>query len=360
MNLGIIGRPGSGKTTLFHALGGTVRPKLPQAPTDEKVVASIEVPDPRLEWLRDLEQPKKYTPARIEFVDLPGLPPKDVRGKSELLAAMRDCDGFIVVVRAFESDTYPYEGGAASDPLSEIRNLKDEFLLEDYAVLAKRVEKLRDAQKKPSKNRERDEQERAFLEKILNDVENKGMTVRDAMQQYAESKDAVFLRSFAFLSQKPVVLVVNVTENRADDAAVKEALATFPTSLAINAAIEEEIALLDPADRAGFLKDFGIAEPASGRLIRAAYAALGLRAFFTSGPDEVRAWTIKAGDDAVTAAGRIHSDLARGFIRAEATGFDALRAAGSWREAKAKNLMRLEGKEYKVEDGDILNIRFAV
>lgn len=360
MNLGIIGRPGSGKTTLFHALGGPPRPKAPQSPTDEKVVASIEVPDPRLEWLRDLEQPKKYTPARIEFVDLPGLPPKDVRGKSELLAAMRDCDGFVMVVRAFESESYPYEGGSAADPLAEVRALKDEFLLEDYAVLAKRVEKLREAQKKPSKNRERDEQERAFLEKILADVEGKGMTVREAMEQYAESKDAMFLRSFAFLSQKPVVLIINITEGREKDANVQEALKSFPTSLAVNAAIEEEIASLDPADRAGFLKDFGITEPASGRLIRASYAALGLRAFFTSGPDEVRAWTIKGGDDAVAAAGRIHSDLARGFIRAEVTAFDALKTAGSWREAKAKNLMRLEGKEYKVEDGDILNIRFAV
>lgn len=360
MNLGIIGRPGSGKTTLFHALGGTKRPKVPQAPTDEKVVASIEVPDPRLEWLRDLEQPKKYTPARIEFIDLPGLPPKDVRGKSELLASMRDCDGFVMVIRAFASDSYPYEGDSAPDPLAEVRSLKDEFLLEDYAVLAKRVEKLRDAQKKPSKNRERDEQERVFLEKILADVENKGMTVREAMAQYAESKDAVFLKSFAFLSQKPIVLVVNITEGGEADANVKEALKAYPTSLAINAAIEEEIASLEAADRTAFLKDFGISEPAAGRLIRASYTALGLRAFFTSGPDEVRAWTIKGGDDAVAAAGRIHSDLARGFIRAEATAFDALKAAGSWREAKAKNIMRLEGKEYKVEDGDILNIRFAV
>jgi hypothetical protein len=360
MNLGIIGRPGSGKTTLFHALGGPVRPKAPQQPTDEKVVASIEVPDPRLEWLRDLEQPRKFTPARIEFIDLPGLPPKDVRGKSELLAAMRDCDGFVMVVRNFENDSYPYEGSPAADPIAEVKSLRDEFLFEDYAVLAKRVEKLVEAQKKPSKNRERDEQERAFLTKILADVEGKGQTVREAMENYQESKDAVFLRSFAFLSQKPVVLIINIAEGRGDDDGVRQSAAFYPTSLVLNASIEEEIASLDPADRAGFLKDFGISEPASGRLIRASYAALGLRAFFTSGQDEVRAWTIKAGDDAVTAAGRIHSDLARGFIRAEVTAFADLKAAGSWREAKVKNATRLEGKEYKVEDGEILNIRFAV
>ena len=140
----------------------------------------------------------------------------------------------------------------------------------------------------------------------------------------------------------------------------KTALGLHPTSLAIHANVEEEIAALDPNDRAAFLKDFGIEEPASRRLIRASYAALGLRSFFTSGPDEVRAWTIRAGDDAVAAAGRIHSDLARGFIRAEVTAFDALRSAASWREAKAKNATRLEGKEYAVADGDILNIRFAV
>jgi hypothetical protein len=360
MNLGIIGRPGSGKTTLFHALGGAPRPKVPQAPGDERVVASIEVPDPRLQWLRDLEQPKKFTPARVEFVDLPGLPTKDVRGKAELLAAMRDVDGFVLVARAFESDSYPYEDSPKADPAAEVKSLKEEFLLEDYAVLGKRVEKLADAVKKPTKTRERDEQELAFLQKILADVEGKGLTVREAISQHSGAHDPGFLRSFAFLSQKPVVLVVNCAEGRETSAEAKAALALYSTSLAINAVIEEEIAALDPNDRAAFLKDFGIEEPASGRLIRASYAALGLRSFFTSGPDEVRAWTIRAGDDAVAASARIHSDLARGFIRAEVTPFDALRAAGSWRESKAKNTTRLEGKEYVVADGDILNIRFAV
>ncbi|MBI3818913.1 MAG: redox-regulated ATPase YchF [Planctomycetes bacterium] len=361
MNLGIIGRPGCGKSTLFHALGGPPRPKVPQTPTDEKIVASIEVPDPRLEWLRDLEQPKKYTPARIEFIDLPGLPPKDVRGKAELLASMRDCDAFVMVARAFENDNYPYEGETAANPVADVKSLRDEFLLEDYAVLSKRVEKLRDGLKKPSKNREKEEHERHFLEKILADVEEHGMSVRDAVDKHWHpSVDASLLRSYAFLSQKPIVLVINIAEGRAGDAAVTEASKLNPTSLIINAEIEEEIASLEAADRTAFLKDFGISEPASARLIRASYAALGLRAFFTSGPDEVRAWTIKGGDDAVAAAGRIHSDLARGFIRAEVTAFDALKSAGTWREAKAKNLMRLEGKEYRVEDGDILNIRFAV
>ncbi len=359
MNLGIVGRPGAGKTTLFHALGAAPRPKLPQAPTDERVVASIEVPDPRLEWLREIEKPKKFTPARVEFVDLPGLPPKDVRGKAELLASMRDVDGFVLVARAFESDTYPYET-AGADPAAEIRSLQEEFLLEDYAVLGRRVERLRDAAKKPSKSRERDEHERALLEKVLADVEAKNTPIGEAVATHARPGDEAFLRSFAFLSQKPVVLVANVSDAHADDAGTREALGLFPTSLAVNAAIEEEIAALEPADRAAFLADFGITEPARDRLIRASYAALGLVPFFTSGEDEVRAWTIHGGDDAVTAAGRIHSDLARGFIRAEVTPFDALKAAGSWREAKARNATRLEGKEYRVADGDILNIRFAV
>jgi GTP-binding protein YchF len=360
MNLGIVGRSGSGKTTLFHAVGGAPRPKVPQQPGDERVVASIEVPDPRLEWLRDLEQPKKFTPARIEFVDLPGLPVKDARGKSELLAAMRDCDGFVLVARAFESANYPYEGGEAMDPAAEVKSLKDEFLVEDYAVLAKRVDKLKDAAKKPSKTRERDEHELHLLSKVLTDVESKGHTVREAVEAHPHGSDAAFLRSFAFLSQKPVVLVVNIAEGSEKDPKTVEALTAYPTSLAVNASIEEEIAALDTADRAAFLKDFGIDEPASRKLIRASYAALGLRSFFTSGPDEVRAWTIRGGDDAVAASGRIHSDLARGFIRAEVTPFAALREAGSWRDAKARGATRLEGKEYVVADGDILNIRFAV
>ncbi|MBL8696310.1 MAG: redox-regulated ATPase YchF [Planctomycetes bacterium] len=360
MNLGIVGRPGAGKTTLFHALGGTPRPKVPQSPSDEGVVASIEVPDPRLEWLRELEKPKKFTPARVEFVDLPGLPPKDARGKAELLASMRDVDGLVVVVRAFETDTYPYESPKA-DPSGELRSLLEEFLLEDYAVLGRRVEKLRDAAKKPSKNRERDEKEREFLEKVILDVENHGLSVGDSVRKHhTSSVDPSWLRSYAFLSQKPIVLVVNVSDASAASAGVQAALAASPVSVAVNAAIEEEIAALEPGDRASFMKDFGISEPASARLIRASYAALGLSAFFTSGEDEVRAWTIRQGDDAVTAAGKIHSDLARGFIRAEVTPFEALKNAGSWREAKAKNATRLEGKEYKVADGDILNIRFAV
>lgn len=360
MNLGIVGRPGSGKTTLFHALGGPVRPKVPQSPGDAKVVASIEVPDPRLEWLRDLEKPKKFTPARVEFVDLPGLPPKDTHGKAELLAAMRDVDGFVLVARDFESSSYPYEGDGKADPAAEVKGLKDEFLLEDYAVLAKRVDKLKEQVKKPTKTRERDEHELSLLQHVLRDVEERGRTVREALEAHALGADASVLRSYSFLSQKPVVLVANCAEGREGSSAVKEALALYPTSLAIHAEIEEEIAALEAADRAAFLADYGITEPASARLIRAAYAALGLRSFFTSGPDEVRAWTIRAGDDAVAASARIHSDLARGFIRAEVTAFDALKSAGSWREAKQHNITRLEGKEYKVADGDILNIRFAV
>jgi ribosome-binding ATPase len=359
MNLGIVGRPGSGKTSLFHALGGPRRPKVPQAPADERVVASIEIPDPRLEWLRDLEKPRKFTPARLEIVDLPGLPTKDARGKPELVGAMRDVDGFVVVVRAFTAETYPYES-PAPDPFGELRSLKEEFLLEDYAVLARRVEKLSDQAKKPSKNREKEEHERHFLEKILADVEQHGLSVREAVEKHWHpSFDAALLRSYAFLSQKPIVLVVNAGEGREGDVQGKEALAD-PSAITLNAELEEEIEALEEGDRAAFLADFGIAEPARGRLVRAAYASLGLRSFFTSGEDEVRAWTIRAGDDAVTAASKIHSDLARGFIRAEVTPFDALRGAGTWREAKARNATRLEGKEYEVADGDVLNIRFAV
>ncbi|HKD99996.1 MAG TPA: DUF933 domain-containing protein, partial [Planctomycetota bacterium] len=360
MNLGIAGRPGSGKTTLFHALGGPHRPKAPQSPTDERVVASIEVPDPRLEWLRELEKPRKYTPARLEFVDLPGLPTKDVRGKAELVGSLREVDGLLVVVRAFETDAYPYEDGAG-DPLAEIRGLKDEFLLADYTVLAKRVEKLRDQVKKPTKTREKDEHELHLLEKILGDVEQHSISVREAVEKHWHAgADDALLRSYAFLSQKPIVLVVNCAEGREKTPAVAEALKAYPTSLAVNAAIEEEIEALDESDRAAFLADFGISEPARGRLLRAAYASLGLASFFTSGEDEVRAWTIRAGDDAVTAAGKIHSDLARGFIRAEVTPWETLHAAGSWRESKARNATRLEGKDYRVKDGDVLNVRFAV
>lgn len=355
MRLGIIGRPGSGKTTLFRALGGQ-REKIPHAPGTEPGIVSVDVPDARLSWLRDLEKPKKFTPARLEFVDFPGLPVKDERGKKELLASLREVDGLVVLVRAFADPSYPYED-PAFDPIQEARALRDEFLLSDYSILGSRIEKLEASVKKPTKTRDQEMHELALLQRLMEHVEKAGGKLESVTMSGEEEKA---VRGFRFLFRKPTLWIVNHAEGEKPEKALADLAKDIPNVSSLCARIEEEIASLDEADRAGFLADYGISEPARGRMIKDSYKALGLRAFFTSGPDEVRAWTIRAGDNAVTAAGEIHSDLARGFIRAEVTGFEDIKTLGSWHEVKAQKKLRLEGKDYIVQDGDIVHIRFSV
>jgi len=349
MRVALVGRPGSGKTTLWRALGG-VEGGAPAA-----AIVSVEVPDPRLEWLRDLHEPKKFTPARIEFLDLPGIPEKDERGKGERLAAARESGALVAVVRAFADPSYPYER-PDPDPLGEARSLREELRLGDYAILHGRIERIEASLRKPAGRRETDEQELATLRRWVEVLEGEGRDLRDLEMS---RDDLALARSFGFASRKPVLLVVNAAEGAAvpDPEALR---AVFGRALVLDAKVEEEIARLSPGEREAFLRDFGIEEPARARLVREAYAALGLISFFTVGEDEVRAWTIPQGGTALEAAGTIHTDLARGFIRAEVTPFDDLRAAGSWREARARSATRLEGKDYVVRDGEVVHIRFSV
>lgn len=355
MRLGIVGRPGSGKTTLFRALGGE-REKVPHAPASEAAIVSVDVPDPRLAWLRDLEKPRKYTPARIEFVDFPGIPVKEERGKKELLAAIREAEGLVVLLRAFDDPSYPYEDGA-SDPVREARSLREEFLLSDYGILGNRIEKLEVSVKKPSKTREQEVHELALLKRLVDHVEKAG----GHLEKVAMSpEEQALVRGYRFLFQKPSLWIVNHAEGARPEKELAELREGLPNVDCLCARLEEEIASLDEADRAAFLKDYGIEEPARLKMIHDAYRALGLRSFFTTGPDEVRAWTIHAGDSALVAAGKIHSDLAKGFIRGEVTAFDDLKSLGSWHEVKAHKKLRLEGKDYVVQDGDVMNFLFNV
>ncbi len=349
MRVGLVGLPGSGKTTLFRALGGE-REKVPHAPSDERPLVSVEVPDPRLEWLRDLWQPKKFTPARVEFQDLPGIPEKAVRGKPELLAAVRECDALAVVLRDFAADPY---GQGPPAPARDLEILRSEFLLGDLAVVEGRLERLQAKLRKPTPDKAAEERERELLERIRPLLEE-GTGLQDLE---LAPEDRRLLAGFRFLSAHPWVVVRNVDEERAGEP--PEALSEAP-EIVLAATAEEEVAGLDPGDRAEFLAAFGIAEPARASLVRAAYAACRVHSFFTAGDDEVRAWTIPVGANAVEAAGRIHSDLARGFIRAEVVPFEELRAAGDLRRYKAEHPVRLEGRDYVVQDGDILEIRFSV
>jgi len=347
MRIGLVGWPGSGMTTLFRALGGKPQPGHKGGTrADSWPLVSLDVPDPRLEWLRDLWSPKKFTPARIEFVDFPGIPPSREKGRGELMHALRDTDGLCLVIRDFLDPSYPYER-PEPDPEGDLASLKSELFFGDYAAVENRIEKLQEKLKKPSKTREKEEKELRLLERCLPALEE-GRPLRDVEMSAAER---ALLSGFRFASEKPLIVIRNVSEER---------LAGELPENACCALLEAEIAELSREERKAFLQDYGIQEPFRDRLIRMGYETLGLRSFFTMGEDEVRAWTIRTGDDAVTAAGKIHSDLARGFIRAEVISWEDLHAAGSVREAKARGLFRVEGKDYQVRDGDILNIRFSV
>ena len=355
MKLALAGLPGSGKSTLFSALSGLPSAPPGQAPSAKRVPAAVKVPDPRLEHLRDVFKPRKYTPADLEFSDLPGIPTAEVKGKGELLGALRECEALVVCLRGFPEPSYPYDR-PAPDPVADLKSLLDEFQIADLGILEKRLDRLRRDVNKPSKTQDGDKKELAILERVNKAMEEKG-SLRELLLKPEE--DAV-VRPYGFLTRKTLLAVLSLPEGGKVEAAwipALEALGVKPVQ--IQAKIEAEIAGLAPEERAGFLKDYGIEEPASARLIRAAYEPLGLLSFFTMGEDEVRAWTIHRGDTAVVAAGRIHSDIAKGFVRAETISFADFKVAGSLAEGRNKGTLKLEGKEYVMKDGDCVNFRFT-
>lgn len=355
MKVGLVGLSGSGKTSLYRALGGH-RDKVPHGPTDERPVLSVEVPDRRLDWLAALYKPKKFTPARVEFCDLPGIPTDAPKGKAELLAAVRDCDALAVVLRDFRAD--PYAVGPPN-AARDLDNLHVEFLLGDLAVLEGRMERLRSGLKKnkPAKEKAEDEKELAVLERLHPLFEGE----RQAAAVSLHAEDEKRIAGFQFLSRKPWLLVRNVDEDAL--AAQRAPLrADGGPEIVLAATVEEDVAGLPAAERGEFLAAYGIADPARDQLVHAAYRACKVQSFFTAGEDEVRAWTVPVGASAVEAAGKIHSDLARGFIRAEVVPWQALHDAGDLKHLKLTGAhhARLEGRDYVVQDGDILEIRFSV
>jgi ribosome-binding ATPase len=352
MRLAIVGAKGAGKSTLFKAFtAGTAHPHSEGG----LHVAVIKVRDERLEWLRDFHKPKKYTPVAIEVVDLPGMPDaSETTGMklSELLAAAREAEGVLVCVRAFEDPTYPYKN-AAADPVAEAAAVVSELAFADLDVAMKRIEKL---EKKQVHLIDAEKHELAILHKVRIALEA-GEAVKSAKLSSEERK---LLRGYRFLTEKPWVLVVALPDAGGEDV-VARIQGPFEARIGVRTKLEAEVAELDPADRLAFMKDLGIESLASESVVRASFLALGTIPFFTSGEDEVRAWPITRGSNAVEAAGKIHTDLARGFIRAEVYSFDDFKTAGGDVNAvKKAGRFRVEGKEYVVEDGDILNIRFSV
>ena len=360
MKICIIGLPQSGKTALFGALTGA-RPEDAGAKSPEPV-AVVKVPDDRVEALTSVFKPKKKTHASIEFSEVPGLSAGEARKASfseQALGKLRAADALLCVVRGFRdpSVAHPLD---SIDPVRDFRHIEAELLLSDMAVMENRLERL--AKQIAAKKSDRDVRERSVLERCRAFLESE-IQLREADLTPDEE---MLIRGFRFLTQKPLIVAVNIDED--DIAREAEILEPFrgwsdrtnTAVFALSARLETEIRQLPEDEAARFLRDFGIERPARAKLIATAYRLMGVVSFFTVGSDEVKAWTIREGTPAARAAGAIHSDIERGFIRAEVVAYENFIARGSIPECRTDGTLRLEGKEYPVRDGDIINFRFAV
>jgi hypothetical protein len=362
MQVTIVGLPGSGKTTVFNALtgghadvggfsGGRAAPN----------VGVVKVPDQRLERLAELFKPKKTTPADVTYVDvaIPAGAAREGTIAPDVLAQIRNADALLHVARAFEAGT----SDRPADPWRDVDELDLEFAIADLGVVEKRLEKLRTSGRHGSASeREQNAGEEELLARLQPHL-SEGRPLRELPLTDDEERR---LRGFRFLTQKPVLVVLSIDEARLPEvAALEEAgRARYRQPQADVAAlagkIEAEIAQLPEEDAALFMEDLGIAEASRGRIVGLTYALLGLFSFFTAGEDECRAWTLRTGSTAVDAAAAIHSDLARGFIRAEVVSYEHLMECGSMAEARKRGLLRSEGKVYQVKDGDVIEVLFNV
>lgn len=337
MRVGLVGFSGSGKSTLFQLLTGAT-PDPGKVHSGQVGVATLA--DPRLDFLTNLHRPKKVTPATVELLDTPGLIPGTHGDNPQRLALIREGDALLVVLGAF----------AGGDPAADLTAFREELLFADLGVVTNRVERLEASVKKPRPDREAQLKELDVVKRVQAALEA-GEAISTLGLTEEEKKP---MRSFGLLTDKPQVVLVNTVQGQSVPPAV---LALVPEALAIDAKLELELSQLDAEERATFMEDLGIQEFGRDRIIRQAYDAVGIITFFTAGEPEVRGWNLERGGSAVDAAGKIHTDLAKGFIRAEVTAFDDLARLGNMKEVKAKNLLRLEGKEYVVKDGDVVYFR---
>jgi hypothetical protein len=345
MKVGLAGFPGSGKSTVFTALTG-----LAPDPAERRArLGTIKVPDARVDFLASVHTTRKVTYAEVSFVDFP---PSHDQSKRQVLdadavSALRDADALVEVVRAFPDAT-----GTAASPLADLEAFDAELVLADLGQVEKRLERLRKEGKK--------DQEVALFERL-----QRALEAETSLRMLALAPEEITLLSgYAFLSLRPLLVVLNVAEGAVaappDPELEARARATGAECLVMSAQVEAEVAELDSQDRVAFLADLGLTESARDRFVGGSYGLLDLVSFLTAGEDECRAWPIRRGTPARKAAGKIHSDIERGFIRAEVVAFEDFKALGSEARCREAGKLRLEGKDYVVQDGDIVHFRFAV
>jgi len=355
LSCGIIGLPAVGKTTFFNLLTGSqLQTGAFFGGKPDVRTGHARIPDERVDYLARIHKPRKTTYAQLEIIDVPGLK----RGVNDFLANLRDCDALAHIVRGFENDDVPHESGGL-DIMRDISAINTELLLADLQQVETRLGRIQSGQKKKLEH----PLEQAALEKcqaLL--MDEKPLTPSAFTEAEREA-----LKSASFMTGKPLMIVVNLDEDQFSSGqwpqkqqVIDYCAAQGYTMMEVCARLEEEISRLPDEERGPFMEELGVTESGVSRLARSLYSQLGLASFLTAGEDEVKAWTIRRGLPAKQAAGKIHSDIERGFIRAETVAFEHLKEAGSMAAVREKGHFRLEGKEYLVQDGDIINFRFNV